>query len=71
MSAPPCAEEHVPYGILESDVAYEVTIDGCSRCNRPIAPADEPVVLWPHGGKQLWVFCSVCAGSDGFERRAN
>ena len=71
MSAPPEADECIPYGILPSDHAYPVRIEGCSRCGRAIGADEEPVVLWPHDGHLLWVYCSTCAGSAGYERRAH
>ena len=59
-------EQILPDGILETDHVHVDTYDEtCSRCRRPIADADVPLLLWlPPEGRNMLAYCERC---NGFE----
>ena len=53
-------EKVIPGGILPTDHAHRVTVDGtCSRCRREIDDDEVPIMLWTDDDT-LWMYCNGC-----------
>lgn len=58
-------EALVPGGIRPTDFVHHITNDGtCSRCRKPIAEAEVPLMLWPSDGDDMLIYCESCLGTN-------
>ena len=56
----------VPGGIFKTDRLHHITNDDtCSRCRRPIREDEVPLMLWPNGGWDMYLFCNDCTKRVG------
>ena len=61
----------MPYGILPSDRPVAVESVRCCRCGRELAAGEGAVTIVSIAEKLLWLYCQICAGSSGYERRSD